>query len=78
MSNTDEFWMWTIYERPRDFPALYVARLWRLRRGADNPVAALETLTAPTLDELRDQLPPGLYRVPRNACDDPVIVETWL
>jgi len=35
-------------------------------------------VTASTLEELREKLPFGLHRLPRNPNDDPVIVETWV
>jgi len=40
--------------------------------------ATEEIITAKTLDELRAQLPPGLYRLDRMPNDDAQIVEVWL
>ncbi len=31
-----------------------------------------------SLEEARAKVPIGLYRMPRDPSDDPVIVETWL
>jgi hypothetical protein len=65
---------WTIYESPKDQPGLVVARLWLLR-----PLQSTETLLrGNTVAEVRDLLPPGLARLPREPGDDPCIVETWL
>lgn len=66
--------VWTIYEKPSDHPAFFVARPHSSRRGA--PVAFV--LLAPTLDGVRELLPPGLTRLPRDPTDDPVIVESWI
>lgn len=67
--------MWTITERPRDYPEGYVARMhYSLPRPAVTPYA----LHAQSLAEVRRLLPPGLYRLGRSPQDDPVIVETWL
>ena len=32
----------------------------------------------PSLDALREMLPPGLHRLPREPGDEEAIVETWL
>lgn len=79
--------MWTIYERPRDYPESYVAREWMGVAGRTG--AAKTCLTAPTLDAIRDALDAHLraigrgglamlVRMPRHFEDDPRIVETWL
>lgn len=67
--------MWTVYERPTDFPNSFVARRWRVT--AEGAVATGDLVLAGTLERIREALPPGLYRLPREAEDDPVIVETW-
>lgn len=68
--------IWTVYDKPADFPTMYVARRWEVVGPV--LVATNEALFAYELERLRDQLPPGLIRLPRNPNDDPVIVETWL
>jgi hypothetical protein len=68
--------IWTIYERPRDYPALYIARPHVVERGHTGPLPF--HLQAPTLDLLRSQLPFGLAMLARADGDDPCIVETWL
>lgn len=68
--------IWTLYERPRDYPEGYIARRFEVRPGSS--VATDDIRTAPTLDALRKALPKGLYCIQRNPEDDPVIVETWL
>lgn len=70
-----ELGLWTIYERPRDYPNGYVARLWKLGTPTNT------VLHGDTLEEVRfllDKCYPGLVRIPRSPRDDPQIVETWL
>lgn len=72
---TGELCLWTIYEKPRDWPDKFVARMF----VGDKPTAT--ALHGETLDEVRGlilRLYPGLYCIPRNPRDDPAIVETWL
>lgn len=67
--------IWTVYQHPKDYPAQFVAR----RFEATNPLTVTtDFLQADDLNGLREQLPAGLYRLPRESGDDPVIVETWL
>lgn len=68
--------MWVVTSSPTDAPGLYVARLNVAgAHGADPTIFAA---SAPSLEQLRAVLPPGLFRFGRDATDDPVIVETWL
>ena len=75
---TDNVEMWTIVRNPADLPGVaYSARLWLIEPGGLS-TATDRLLTAPTLDQLRAMLPPGLYRLDRFADDEAAIVETWL
>lgn len=69
--------IWTIYDHPRDYPHAFVVR----RSVIDGPVPKADmqpwALTH-TLDAARESLPPGLTCMPRQAGDDPVIVECWI
>lgn len=67
--------MWTVYEKPKDFPQSYVARKWVI---GQTPEATNEVLVGATLEEVRAKLPPGLHCMNRSPEEDPVIVETWL
>lgn len=66
-----ELAIWTVYNNPKDFPDLYVARKWI------NDKPTQEVLTADSLEGLRDLLPAGLVCMDSHSNDDPVIVETW-
>lgn len=67
--------MWTIYDHPMDFPQEFVARRHDVTR--QGPVPTDDVVTGGTLEEVRAQIPPGLFCTPRSESDDSVIVETW-
>lgn len=66
--------IWTICENPSDYPGQFTARPHSGRKN----VPLDFVLTAPTLDAIRELLPPGLTSLPLDPNDDPVIVETWI
>lgn len=74
---TDVLSMWTIYERPRDFPDRFVARRWEIRQGVPEPVPTGDMILGLTLDSLRSRLPEGLHCQPRAPGDEAHIVEVW-
>lgn len=67
--------MWIVYDHPADYPEHFVARKWTAKAGA--AVATMEYRFAKTLDEIRQAIPQGLHRFPRNEQDEPQVVETW-
>jgi hypothetical protein len=67
--------IWTVYQRPADFPTKFVARRWL---ASEALVETDDVLLDDTLDALRNRLPPGLFQMPRAPSDDPSIIETWL
>jgi hypothetical protein len=67
------FVLWTVYDKPKDFPGLYVARKFTLT--GPTPSA----MTSEDLSALRSALMRmGLVPMPRSPEDDPVIIETWI
>ena len=64
--------MWVVYERPTDMPEKFVGRKWYL----EQPTA--DIVVADTLLEVRKLLPKGMYRIEKNAADEPHIVEMWV
>lgn len=69
--------LYTIYDRPRDFPGHVVVR--------PTVVSALGVRQRPcvgiygSVDEAREDMRAlGLYLIPRDVRDDPCIVETWV
>jgi hypothetical protein len=78
MASPDVLIMWTIYDRPSDFPDCFVARKFEIGRGGE-PRATSDILVAHEIDKLRSLLHRrGLVRMTRAPEDDPKIVETWL
>ena len=71
-----ELFMWTIYDRPRDYPSGFIARPFTIT--ANGPRPAFFALTAQSLAEIRNMLPPGLVRIERDPAGEPHIVECWL
>ena len=79
-SRQDVLQMWTVYERPSDFPNEFVVREWHVIGGKVTPVTteAGGALTAPTLEQARALVPPDCVCLTRHETDDPKIVETWI
>jgi len=73
--------MWTVYDHPRDFPNVFVARRWYIDMSgsAAKIVATDDTLEANTLHMLRVTLMQmGKTCLHRMPGDDPKIVEVWV
>jgi len=72
----DHIPMWTIY-RPttKDYQGIWVGRM---HLTLPRPHATDLLIAGSTLDEVREQLPPGLTNIGRNDEDDPVIEEVWI
>jgi len=66
----------TVYKSPLDYPGQYVARLWRILPGRAEPTPI--TITAETLDGLREKKPANMTIFDRAENDDPTIVESWI
>lgn len=69
--------VWTVYERPRDYPQGFVGHLFEIRAGGITHPSG-NRVFGPTLESVRAQLPPGLHRMPRDPNDEPQIVESWI
>jgi hypothetical protein len=68
--------MWTVYEKPTDYPDGYVARRFEVAGGV---TATVMTLKSRELEPIREKLSrAGLVRLDRTPDDEPQIVETWL
>jgi len=69
--------LWTIYQRPKDYPKGYVVR--RHYAMADGSVKYdTKAWVADTLEEIRAGLPPGLRNIGRHDSDNPAILEVWI
>ena len=69
--------VWTIYNHPHDHPSKWVLRAHDVTPEGGTRARA-DFFTADTLDLIRSYVPAGLYRLPRDPHDDPVIYETWI
>lgn len=68
--------IWTIYDKPKDFPEGFIAR--RFEVGGGNTVATADTING-KLDDIRLALEKaGLVNICREEGDDPKIVESWI
>lgn len=69
--------MWTVYDRPRDYPNGYIARRYLVTAKGAFPTDEVET--SPLLAELRRRFARrGLSCLTRDPADHPTVVETWL
>lgn len=67
--------IWTIYDRPSDYPHHFVVRRWNI---ADPEMPSDFQALADSLEDARALIPKGLVRINRNPGDDERIVESWL
>jgi len=67
--------LYTIYERPSDYPEGFVVTMWIVGPDLLRPSAKG---FATDLEHARRLVPRGLYRMPREPGDDPCIVENWI
>lgn len=77
MNEDDELCGWTIYRDPIDYPGHFVVRQWWVE-DAGVIVHRTFAVVCHTIEEAREQVPPGAICFPRDPDDDPVIVETWM
>ena len=70
--------IWTVYERPKDYPDSYVARLFEVDADGSRPTESI--IICERLEQLQDMLEFEMHltKLMRHPEDDPVIVETWL
>jgi hypothetical protein len=74
----DPLSIWTVYDHPKDFPNTFVARRFECWKVLE-PVPTGDLIISPDLPSLRQQLHErGLTCLPRNAGDDPKIIESWI
>jgi len=68
--------MAVIYNSPKDFPDMYLCRIWE-GAGCHPTTAATQRFS---LEELREDIRAAGFTVliPRSPNDDPVILETWM
>jgi hypothetical protein len=69
--------IWSVYERPDDFPHSFIARRFELYAGDVD--ATNDVIASHDLGLLRRRLTKvGLHSIPRFEDDDPKIIESWI
>jgi len=74
----DGLTMYTIYDRPLDYPDHFVVRKWKIVRPDISPISDGILGISKTLEGARKLLPEGCACLARDASDEPQIVESWL
>jgi len=68
--------IWTIYDRPKDYPDGFIARMHEVARG--EPLATDKVVTG-ALEDIREIFwQAGLMKLSRSEGDEPQIVESWI
>lgn len=70
---TEQLEIWVIYDHPRDHPGWYVARRWIGTEPQSEMFVSKDVGPLQAWMEAH-----GLYRLEREAGDDPTIMETWI
>lgn len=68
--------IWTIYNRPKDYPDGFIARLHEVGKGKTGPT---DKTVMGELDHIRHAFyRAGMSRLPRSVDDEPQVIESWL
>lgn len=70
--------IWTIYDKPRDFPHSYVARRFEVSNASTEPLATDDVVQGDLPIIRKSFAQCGLTCIPRDPSDEPQIVESWL
>lgn len=74
---TEKYEMFTIYERPTDYPFHYVVRRWDY--SVNPPATDAEPMAfTSTLAEARGHIPVGRTHLGRDMSDPMCVVESWI
>lgn len=77
VDRTTTLCIWTVYDKPSDFPTEYVARLHIVVGNAH--AATTAHVRSENLDDVHEtMLELGLTRMGRMEADEPQILETWI
>ena len=74
---TETLSVWTIFDRPLDYPHGFIARKFNVKKGAVSPTK--EIILGNDLEVIRNKLASqGLVAIPRSPEDNQSVVETWI
>jgi len=76
-ANPNVLSQWVVYDHPSDYPQHFVVRRWSWSRE-EGIQPSHDCSLHHTLEDARAAIPDGLFRLPRHAYDDPVILEVWI
>jgi len=76
MENNNKLEIWTIYDRPADYPDKFVIRKFDIVGQMIMPTEEINL--ADTVDEAREFIPEGLGLIPRSPEDHINVVESWI
>jgi hypothetical protein len=69
--------IWTIHERPKDYPTGFVAKMFELSSAGPQPTRY--AIRSEELEPIREKLSrAGLVCLPRDDGDEPQIIESWI
>ena len=69
--------IWTVYEKPRDYPTGWIARMHEVGGAVVKPTGYV--IKAVELEPIREKLArAGLVCIPRQEGDERQIVESWI
>ena len=69
--------IWTVYEKPRDYPTGWIARMHEVGGAVVKPTG--HVIKAVELEPIREKLArAGLVCIPRQEGDQRQIVESWI
>jgi hypothetical protein len=69
--------IWTVYERPRDYPCGFIVRAFEISSTGPQPTG--HVIKCLDLEPIREKLQrAGLTRLMRDEKDEPQIVESWI
>lgn len=77
LAMTPKLTTFVVYERPTDYPELYVLRAQHVMRNGDI-VPDAEPMAVGTLEEVRRAVPEGSTQLARDERDEPQIFEVWI
>lgn len=83
MDNEPILEMFTLYEKPRDFPNDYILRKWEVYSGQEpRPCHIVSKFEADGRDSAIDYVNRLFANhkilLPRSESDDPIVVGTWM
>ena len=83
MENEPILEMFTLYEKPRDFPNDYIVRKWEVYSGQEpKPCHIVSKFEADgresAIDYVNRLFANHKILLPRSESDDPIVVGTWI